>query len=196
MPRKLRQITLDRFLCLTSESATPIVSTPQKISKRFVFFMFIDFTLIIFHFFFRRKYRSQNKELRKALEILVQENTLLRRSHLSDVSKPYNYILFDQIQQQPNQQQPIDYNTQQPIDQIQQQPNKQPNQQQPNDQILDHDEFIHFRPLDQTDDIIILKSTPVIAPTNTPTNLSTVGLFSDIEEFIEHFSHSLENFNL
>ena len=128
---------------------------------------------------------------------------MLRSSHLSDVSKPYNYILFDQIQQQQpidyNRQQPIDYNGQQPIDQIQQQQqqsNKQPNQQQPNNHTQDHDEFIHFGPLNQTDDIIILKTTPVIAPSNTPTNLSTVGLFSDIEEYIEHFSHSLENFNL
>ena len=184
-----------------------------------MFFMFIDFTLIFF-IFFRKKYRSQIKELRKALEGLVQENALLRRSRMSDVSQSYNYILLDsidqiiqpnkqQIQQQPNeqQQQPNeqqiqsnDYNTQQPIDyntqQQQIQPNEQQQQIQSNDQILDHDEFIHFRPLDQTDKIIILKSTPVIAPTNTPTNLSTVGLFSELEEYIEQFSHSLENFIL
>ena len=105
-----------------------------------------------------------------------------------------------QIQQQPNEQQiqsndqriqPIDYNTQQQI---------QPKEQiQPKDQDSNHDEFIHFRPVDQTDEIIILKSTPVIAPTNPPTDLSTdssLQLRIELEEYINQFSHSLENFIL
>ena len=116
---------------------------------------------------------------------------MLRNSQLSDVTKQFNLISFGQIQQ--TYQQPQQLQQLQQPEQTYQQPQQpqqlQQPQQQPNDETLGHDEFINFRPPNQTDEIQILTATP-------PTNLQTVGLFSDIEDFMVNFSHSLQPFNL
>ena len=142
--------------------------------------------------------------LRKSIALLSYQNTLLRNSHLQDVTNQFHQISFSQIQQTHRQQ------SQQP-QQLQQQPTQQhevvdqPQQQlqpiqqleqiqQPNYETLGHEEYVNFTPPHQTEQIQILTATP-------PTNLQTAGLYSDIENtdfetFIVNFSNSLQPYDI
>ena len=175
MSPNLLQPTLDRHLGLSKKTVTVKNPLPPKISKR-------------------RKYRSQNRILRRSVAVLSYQNNLLRNRILQDVTNQFQILSFTQIQQshrnQPppiQQQQPPQQPTQQQeVVNQQQQPPQQPTQQQvvvnqqqqspqqPIYETLGAEEYVIFTPPHQTEQIQVLTTTP-------PSNLQTAELYSEIE---------------
>ena len=138
-------------------------------------------------FIFRKKYHSKVKELKKSIKALKKEIELLRRSQNSvpQNSLPQNNVEASNISDlyiASSQTVPRSFTSQSANTS-----DISNNTFSPIYPACNYDELIRFRPKDQTNDIVILTSTPIDTP------IDSLQLQAEIDDFLNHSSNSFDN---